>query len=789
MTGVGVRRGPQRLKASKSVDPKGLVFALFLLSGSVKADPLLAWLPVDLTLLCAGASVLLLWRERRCESDAGPCKPSRELWWMLGLFALFVPAVLWTSWTPYSVWKVSRLFTLTLLAGVAPFVLFRSDEDVYRLLHALWLVALAMALSSAFAYFTGRGSGSRIVASGVDTTALGRAAGMAMLWLLSQRLDGRGHWALFCVTGALLMMVLLGTAAKGPILAAAVSTGLVAWLRVREKPGEMIRIGALFVLLGLLFLVARGYVDDSALRRVGQLLQGRLTGSELERLSAYEQSWAFVKNHPLGLGWGGFARYVNLWEGLDRQYPHNVVLEVLLEGGWLAGAAFVILILLSLRRVYTMSHAFEARALLPLLLFFLLNALVSGDVNDNRMLFTFIALGLHTGRRRALPQESPARVQWQPEIVHLTSAHPACDVRIFHKECRALAAAGYKVAVVGKHQGDELRDGVQIRALKQSSGRFARFTSTVAEVYRLALQEDGQVYHFHDPDLIAVGMLLKMRGKRVVYDVHENLPQQILFKLWIPAPLRKCVSWGAAVMEHGAGRIFDAVVAATPTIGSRFPQVKTVLVQNFPVLEELPRSVQPYKRRAPIIAYPGGLSVDQGLLELVRAMELLPESLDARLVMAGEFDTPELRAQVEGMSGWRRVEFLGWQQRDEVMQLLATAQVGIVVDHPIPNYIDGYSTKMFEYMLAGLPVVASNFPLWQEIIGEAGCGLMVDPHQPEEVAEAIAWLLTHPDEAQKMGDRGRHAVLERFNWTIEAEKLLGLYSGLIGTSENPEVLT
>jgi glycosyltransferase involved in cell wall biosynthesis len=124
-----------------------------------------------------------------------------------------------------------------------------------------------------------------------------------------------------------------------------------------------------------------------------------------------------------------------------------------------------------------------------------------------------------------------------------------------------------------------------------------------------------------------------------------------------------------------------------------------------------------------------------------------------------------------------------------VMQLLATAQVGIVVDHPIPNYIDGYSTKMFEYMLAGLPVVASNFPLWQEIIGEAGCGLMVDPHQPEEVAEAIAWLLTHPDEAQKMGDRGRHAVLERFNWTIEAEKLLGLYSGLIGTSENPEVLT
>ncbi len=73
----------------------------------------------------------------------------------------------------------------------------------------------------------------------------------------------------------------------------------------------------------------------------------------------------------------------------------------------------------------------------------------------------------------------------------------------------------------------------------------------------------------------------------------------------------------------------------------------------------------------------------------------------------------------------------------------------------------------------------SDFPLWREIVEGAGCGLLVDPLNPEEIANAILWLLERPAEAQAMGKRGREAVRMRYNWSIEAQKLLQMYRELM----------
>ena len=81
-------------------------------------------------------------------------------------------------------------------------------------------------------------------------------------------------------------------------------------------------------------------------------------------------------------------------------------------------------------------------------------------------------------------------------------------------------------------------------------------------------------------------------------------------------------------------------------------------------------------------------------------------------------------------------------------------------------------------MLAGMPVIASNFPLWNDIIKFADCGITVDPQRPKGIAAAIQIVLSNDDRAKQMGENGRKAVIEKYNWAIEEEKLVLIYRHL-----------
>ena len=310
---------------------------------------------------------------------------------------------------------------------------------------------------------------------------------------------------------------------------------------------------------------------------------------------------------------------------------------------------------------------------------------------------------------------------------------------------------------------------------------------TVRAVLHAALAEDADLYHFHDPELIPVGLWLKARGKRVLYDVHEHVPQQIRAKTWISPWLRRPMSAGMVAIEGGSTRLFDGVVAATPTIASRFPADKTVTVQNFPIVGEFrQRAGVPYRQRAATVAYVGGLTAQRGAWEMVRAMGCLPEGLGARLQLAGAFQPEQLQGELEAAPAWPLVDCAGWLSRGEVADFLGRARIGMVTLHPLPNYQDAYPIKLFEYMAAGIPVVASDFPLWRRIVEDAGCGLLADPLDPNAIAAAIQWLLEHEDEAEAMGRRGQRAVIEQYNWDVEAKKLLDFYHSLLGLECVPQ---
>jgi glycosyltransferase involved in cell wall biosynthesis len=384
----------------------------------------------------------------------------------------------------------------------------------------------------------------------------------------------------------------------------------------------------------------------------------------------------------------------------------------------------------------------------------------------------------------------------QPKIVHLTSVHTAFDVRVFHKECKSLARSGKHVVLVVPHPRDEVVDFVEVKGIRISGGRLVRMTRTAWSLYREALRQNGDVYHFHDPELIPLGLLLAARGKTVVYDIHEDAPADILHKDYIPRRLRQPLTWSVRKLEDAACRRFSGLIAATPTIAKRFHSINpnTVVVHNFPMLDEIaPKGASPWNERPPVVAYIGSISERRGICEILQALALLPSANPAQMMLAGQFSPEELRAKLMRLPGWARVKYLRVLDRPSIANLLSRVRLGLLVLRPEPNFCNAMPIKLFEYMAAGIPVIASDFPLWRQIIGEAGCGLLVDPRDPQAIARAMEYLLSHDAEAEAMGRRGRQAASELYNWNSEERVLLKFYSELLEPSapereESPQVL-
>lgn len=365
-----------------------------------------------------------------------------------------------------------------------------------------------------------------------------------------------------------------------------------------------------------------------------------------------------------------------------------------------------------------------------------------------------------------------------PKVAHLTSAHPRNDARIFLKQCRSLARHGYQVTlVVADDRGDELADGVQIVDVGSTAGRLNRIVRTTRRVFDRALSLEADIYQLHDPELIPAGLRLKRMGKKVIFDSHEDVPSQLLGKHYLGPMGQRLLSNSFSAYERYACRRFDGIIAATPFIRNKFLQInpRSVDVNNYPVLREFDGAAR-WADKSARVCYVGGLAAARGLRELVQACDALKSG--ARVALAGSFDQAGLAAEVAACPGWARIDLLGYLDRPGVGALMADAMAGLVTLHPTPNHLDALPVKMFEYMAAGIPVIASHFTLWREIVEGHQCGLCVDPFDPNAIAAAIDYLVQHPGVAARMGANGRRAVREKFNWPVESAKLISFYEHL-----------
>jgi hypothetical protein len=391
-------------------------------------------------------------------------------------------------------------------------------------------------------------------------------------------------------------------------------------------------------------------------------------------------------------------------------------------------------------------------------------------------------------------------------IVHLTTVHPRDDIRIFRKECVSLAQAGYEVVqIVSDGLGDAQVQGVRILDLgPRPAGRLARMREQPAKALVAVRRCRPALVHLHDPELLPLGAKLAREGLTVVYDAHEDVPRQLLTKQWISAWARRPLSAAFEVYENHLVRQLAAVVGATPHITQRFAAVarRSVNVSNFPFLDELapdlassPASAGAADdiskgaaagavRPAPVggpprenaVCYVGGIFLTRGAFSMVRALPLLP---GVRLLLCGRFEDAATEAALRAEPGWAQVDYLGVLGRAGVREVMARSRAGLVTLLPLPSYLDSLPIKMFEYMSANLPVIASDFPLWRDIVQRHACGLCVDPADPAAIAQAIRQVLDDPAAAQAMGQAGREAVHAHYHWPRAEAELLTLYRELL----------
>jgi glycosyltransferase involved in cell wall biosynthesis len=361
--------------------------------------------------------------------------------------------------------------------------------------------------------------------------------------------------------------------------------------------------------------------------------------------------------------------------------------------------------------------------------------------------------------------------------VHLTTVHVPFDTRIFYKECCTLARAGYRVALITTHTQHETVDGIEIVPLPRYSRRLARMTLGTWAAFRIARRLRGNVYHFHDPELLPVGVLLKWTTRaRVIYDAHENYAKQLSSRGWLHPTLRRLVPRLAGLVEQASVRTFDAVVCATEHIAASFPHSRTLVVKNYPLLDlaSLMPDERPYRPDNDRIIYTGGWSPHRGVYQIVQALGHV-QTPGCRLVVLGRCVDAHVKEKAERLPGFSRVDYPGMLPYDKLYEEMRSAAIGLVCNQPEHDFDRGQPNKLFEYMSAGLPVIASDFPLWRQVVEGNNCGINVDPTRPELIAQAIDRLLADPGLRKQMGDNGRQAVLSTYNWDVEGKKLVNLY--------------
>ncbi|WP_413732616.1 MULTISPECIES: glycosyltransferase [unclassified Shewanella] len=372
----------------------------------------------------------------------------------------------------------------------------------------------------------------------------------------------------------------------------------------------------------------------------------------------------------------------------------------------------------------------------------------------------------------------------QKSICHITTVHPRYDGRVFEKECISLVREGFAVyLIVADGKNNEVVDGVNIIDVGKSRfGRFGRlFFGSIGSLV-CAIRIKADIYHFHDPELIPSGLILKVIGRKVVYDIHENLPLQILHKHWIPKYFRTFFSKIFSTIEFVFCRYFDSLVVPQPSMKTSYCSINpnTELVANFVDISRINEDFT-INDNKPLavkrLVHLGALTEERGIFNMLNVMSELDSSYS--LTLAGVINNPKTKEKSEVHKSWDKVSYKGILTKEEVEVIYSESNLGLILYNNVGQYYLSYAIKLFEFMSKGIPVIMPNFGEWPKFNEQYQVGICVDVSNPKEIAQRIEQLLCDPVRMNRYSVNGINAIKNKFNWDLEVKKLVEVYRGIL----------
>lgn len=361
-------------------------------------------------------------------------------------------------------------------------------------------------------------------------------------------------------------------------------------------------------------------------------------------------------------------------------------------------------------------------------------------------------------------------------VCHLSSVHLRTDVRVFYKQCISLEKAGYKVhLVVADGKRHERKDGVIIHDVGNFESRKARMLRAPFRLLKRALYISADIYQIHDPELIPMAFFLKLLSRKpVIYDIHESYADFFLHKTYLSKWQGILFSHFIRTLEKWALRVLDKGITVTEHISEIYGGIP--VIHNYPLLAEwkdINMDIERYSSKN--ICYLGSISIERGIDKILEAIE----NVDCTLHLAGNYEPPELRDELIKMPGFKKVVEYGYINRQEAFELLSKCAIGLFIIKLYPNNLYNLSTKMLEYMAAGLAILASNSPSNIELLDASEAGIYLDPQNSKGISEALNSLLSNPEALKIRGEKGLRYVLDNKSWESEQVKFLKIYEELL----------
>lgn len=371
------------------------------------------------------------------------------------------------------------------------------------------------------------------------------------------------------------------------------------------------------------------------------------------------------------------------------------------------------------------------------------------------------------------------------KVAHISTVHSPHDPRIYHKQCRTLAKAGFEVTLIIPEDGKEFhpQDGVEVFLLPRPINRRERLAKTRKRAYQEARALNADIYHFHDPELIPLGRKLKHNDNIVIYDIHEDYETAMQQKEYLPNFLAPLAALAYRTATNLLTRNFELCLAEK-YYREKFPRGKCIL--NYPLLssQDIDHSEDHASCR---LLYTGNVTAERGAYIHARLPELDSQVSVEYIGKCSQGVADEV-FRLAG-SNVNRVKITGVEQYIPMEQIEEACfnnrwLAGLALFPPTEHYKRKELTKFFEYMYAKIPILCSDFPTWSQFVTRYDCGIAVNPMDEEEIRAALRFLRDNPDRAAEMGENGRKAIIQQLNWDVEGNKLVNWYRELLNTANN-----